>query len=295
MFDLAEIQGYSPIQLDRYWRLVRAANTVPTFFNSATFQSVDPAVMRLFGVGWVIAPTKQGPPPALPFPPSSLDIPVLAPRAVAREGVFTLYRYLNADPRASVVHDVRTVPPSQGLATVLDRYFAPAAEAIVQDLAAGTTFGPPLPPGVSNGSARYAELTPEHVRIAVTNRGGPALVVIRNPFDRNWAATVDGRPQRVLQTDYLMQGVAVPHGTHIVELAYRDRAIGQGVAASAGGWLVLLGLTAWLWRRERRGRQGRRGRRAQGRPGDGRAEPGDAPDGGAGERPDEPDRLIATT
>jgi hypothetical protein len=181
------------------------------------------------------------------------------------------------------------------LATVLDRSFAPAAEAIVQDLAAGTTFGPPPPPGLSNGSARYTELTPEHVRIAVANPGGPALVVIRNPFDRNWTATVDGRPQRVLQTDYLMQGVAVPHGTHMVELAYRDRAIGQGVAVSVAGWLVLLGLIVWLWRRERRDRQGRRGRRAQGRPGDGRAEPGRPADGGADERPGEPDRLIATT
>jgi uncharacterized membrane protein YfhO len=71
-------------------------------------------------------------------------------------------------------------------------------------------------------------------------------------FDRNWSATVDGRPAPVLLTDYLMQGVPVPAGTHTVDLTYRDRALGVGLLASGGAWLVFLGILVWLWFGHRR-------------------------------------------
>jgi hypothetical protein len=58
-------------------------------------------------------------------------------------------------------------------------------------------------------------------------------------------------------TDYLMQGVAVPAGTHLVDLTYRDRAVGVGLLASGAAWLMLLGILVWLWigRRRAAGRE----------------------------------------
>ena len=59
----------------------------------------------------------------------------------------------------------------------------------------------------------------------------PALVVVRNSYDPGWSATVDGAPAPVLATDYLVQGVAVPPGTHEIRLVYRDDDIARGMAA----------------------------------------------------------------
>ena len=80
----------------------------------------------------------------------------------------------------------------------------------------------------------------------------PGVVVIRNAFDRNWRATVDGRPARVIPADYLMQGVPVPAGRHVVELTYRDSAVGEGLLVSGVAWALLLGAWAVVGRRRRR-------------------------------------------
>jgi hypothetical protein len=249
LFGLDEIQGYSPIQLDRYWRLVRAANTIPIFFNSATFQSANPAVMRLFGVEWVIAPTQQGPPRR---PPPDMVAGCahayraclqIQPTAVAREGPFTIWRLPWTEPRASMVFESRVVAADQSLRAVLDPAFDAGRTAIFERAV------PPVSPGT--GTARYQQVDPEHVivRTTATNDG---WLVVRNAFDRNWHAEVDGAPASVRIADYLMQAVRVPAGSHVVTLTYRDPAIGTGLLISVIGWAALGAILAWLvWRRRR--------------------------------------------
>jgi hypothetical protein len=245
LFDLDEIQGYSPVQLQRYWRLVRASNTVPIFYNSSTFQSVDPAVMRLFGVRWVIVPTAQGEPPAVPgFGPGTHTLGT--PRRVTSEGLFTLYEYPYAEPRTTVAYHVQRISPGLGLATVLEPSFEPADQALVEGLPSGVRLGPDPADQVAVGRAAYQEVSPEHVRVTVATTA-TGLLVIRNAYDSNWHATVDGRPSPVLLTDYLMQGVVVPTGNHVVELTYEDPWIGRGLLVSGVAWALLLGVLAWLW------------------------------------------------
>jgi uncharacterized membrane protein YfhO len=85
----------------------------------------------------------------------------------------------------------------------------------------------------------YREVTPEDVRITVDS-AAPALVVVRNSYDEGWSATVDGRASRLLATDYLVQGVAVPAGTHEVRLVYRDDDVTRSAFAGLVVWVVLL-------------------------------------------------------
>ena len=59
LFGIDEIQGYSPIQLVRYWKLVRDTNTVPIFYNAASLQSVNPALMRLFSKTTLFKPAPR--------------------------------------------------------------------------------------------------------------------------------------------------------------------------------------------------------------------------------------------
>lgn len=235
LFGIDEIQGYSPVQVDRYWRLVRRVAEAPLNYNAAGFQVYRPEVLRLFGVEWVIARKTQ--PPLADWDP------------VATEGLYVLYRLSDAQPRASVVFDWDRVPAGAGLDVVLRPDFDPAKTAIVE--AAPSVRGQLLsPPPSATGSADYREVSPEHVLVRVTSTA-PGLLVIRNAFDRNWHAVIDGRPAPLLPTDYLMQGVAVPSGSHTVELVYRDRAVGYGILLSGAAWAILLGVMAWAAARSR--------------------------------------------
>ena len=223
LFGIEEIQGYSPVQVERYWRLVRRVNSVPILYNAATFQSLRPEILRLFGVRWLIVPS------GLP-PPSAASM-------AAREGRYSLYRLRDEHLRASPVFRWDTVAAAEALSRVLDRGFDPAREAVVER--EPRVGGIPISPSGSAGRASYRELNPERVLVDVTTRA-PGLLVVRNAFDRNWTATVDGRPAHVMVADYMMQAVPVPAGTHTVELAYRDRMVGVGLLASAVAWGLLL-------------------------------------------------------
>jgi hypothetical protein len=241
LFGIDEIQGYSPVQIDRYWRLVRAADGIALYYTAATFRSVRPEMLRLFGVEWVIGP-------------KGVQLPEGA-TPVAGEGSYVLSRLPRAEPRASVVYGWEVKKPGDGLTDVLDPGFDPARRAIVET--PPSINGRPIsPPTSGSGTASYRESTPEHVQVRVTS-SAPGLLVVRNAFDRNWQATVDGRSAPVLIADYLMQGVAVPPGTHTIALTYRDRSIGIGLAVSGVGWGLLGMAGAWLTLVERRRRSAR--------------------------------------
>jgi hypothetical protein len=85
-----------------------------------------------------------------------------------------------------------------------------------------------------DGGSQAAELVVETSRTAV--------VVIRNVFDPNWHAAVDGRPATLLPVDYVIQGVVVAPGRHRITLSYDDRSIGFGLLGSVLSLAVLLGL-----------------------------------------------------
>ena len=181
------------------------------------------------------------------------------PLKVAVEGVFTLWRLPWAEPRASMVFGEPTVlTPDVSLRTVVEPTFDPARTIVLESPPGRSARGD----ATGSGTAAYRQVDPEHA-VVRTNATASGWLVVRNPYDRNWHATVDGRAVPIRVADYLLQGIPVPAGTHVVELSYRDPAIAWGISASVAGWIVLLGVIAWLWRRER---VARRERRAQGRP-----------------------------
>jgi hypothetical protein len=107
---------------------------------------------------------------------------------------------------------------------------------------------------------RGGELGPE--ARAVVERHGPARVRVRTRAAAEaflvlgdvdypgWRATVDGRRTPVYRTDYVLRGVVVPAGEHVVELVFRPVSLSRGLALSGAAALVLL--TGLLWRRRPR-------------------------------------------
>jgi hypothetical protein len=244
LFGINEIQGYSPVQLLRYWTFLRALDVEkPIYYNSATFQSEGTNVRDLFALEWIIQRSSNPPPEGA--------------TAVTTEGNWTLYRITDPAPRAELVPYWNVVSPAEALQFVL----APASDqrntVVLERVPAAN--GRPVPAHVAEtgivggqGTASYQDVTDEHAQVHVTTSTG-GVVLIRNPWDENWNATVDGKSVPLLHADYVMQGVAVPEGTHTIDLYYRDTAIGTGLWISAIAWLLLLIAFVVLRRRESRG------------------------------------------
>jgi hypothetical protein len=109
----------------------------------------------------------------------------------------------------------------------------------------------PSPTGGAAGSAVYRSLGDQRASIQV-EASAPSLVLVRNVFDPNWHATVDGRPASVLVADELMQAVPVAAGRHTIVLRYDDPSIGYGLLGSALG-VAALAIAALLLGRLKRG------------------------------------------
>jgi hypothetical protein len=223
LFGLSEVQGYSPVQLMRYWTFLRALDRrAPIYYNSATFQSDAANVLDLFGIEWVIQPSTA------------------------------------TTPRASVVPGWKVVSPSDALHAVLDPTFPQRDTVLLEQ--APTADGHEVPTNVvesglqppASGTVSYRNLSDEHAQLHVSTPTG-GVVLVRNPWDENWHAAVDGKSVPLLHADYVMQAVAVPPGSHTIDLTYRDSAIGTGLVLSAIAWLLLLIAFVVLRRRESRG------------------------------------------
>jgi hypothetical protein len=95
--------------------------------------------------------------------------------------------------------------------------------------------------------ATNAEVT-GHVEIvtrepnAVTLRAElsrPATVVLRDRFDPNWHATVDGRETAILRADQLFRAVHVEGGRHEIRFYYRQAGLKAGLLISLASMVLL--------------------------------------------------------
>jgi hypothetical protein len=237
LFGLPTAQGYNPLQLLRYWRLSRAAEpSKREHYNAAFFVGDSTEALDLLGVRWIVAPAGSA--------------PELEARSVAREGRYELFRRAGTVPFASQVEVWRVVHGEvEALDAVTGPGFDPNVEAVLeQDPGVASARGPAEP--MAGPVPNAIPLGHQGVQLqVVTDR--PVVLVVRIPFERNWHATVDGRPVSILRADHVLQAVVVPTGTHTVVFAYDDPWVGLGILGSA---LVLCLAGAAAFVLERRGR-----------------------------------------
>jgi hypothetical protein len=246
LFNIEDAQIYNPAQPVGYWRFVRAENSgarkpapikykgraQPVKYNLSFFVHPKETTMDLLGVGWVIANAKQ------------------SPRAdwkeIGREGKWILYKRDSHAPRAAVFRSwVSSRFPELALRRLVSSDFDP--ETLIVEGAGANVVG-----GATKAiPATYRELGAEHAVIEASSptRG---MLLVRNTYDPNWHASVDGHPAPIITGDYFLQAIPIPPGTHTIDLTYDDPWIGIGLAGSAFSLLALLGATVFLSAKERR-------------------------------------------
>jgi hypothetical protein len=173
------------------------------------------------------------------------SVPLARPglTSLGRAGDAWLYANDSALPRARLAETVRLCRDEAEAAALLDLPDAdPRARTVVEaagqpafEAAAGAE-GPP-------GQARLVLDEPERLVLDVVALR-PAVLVLADSWMPGWEARVDGAPAALAPADLAFRAVALPAGSHRVELLYRPAGWRLGLLAGAAG-LLGLGLCAW--------------------------------------------------
>jgi hypothetical protein len=109
---------------------------------------------------------------------------------------------------------------------------------------------PALPGGIigPDSTARITSYEPNHLVIK-TNAATPTELIVSEIFYPGWEATLDGQRIQIHVADYLLRGVALPAGQHIVEMRYTAPAARTGTIISTLTLSILVILGFYSWRR----------------------------------------------
>ena len=232
LFRIEDADGYNPAQLLRFWSFVRAAEPKHINYNAAFFIRPPTVARNLLDTRWAIASTPGQP---------ATRLRGFAVQLRTRERSYGLYNVSDTPPRASAFASwTRTGSTDDALQEVLAPGFRVNGTVVLESYP-GFRSGPRR----EASPAQFAWLGTQSARV-VANSGSPAVVMIRNAYDPNWHATVDGHEAPVLAADYVDQGVPVPAGRHEIVLAYDDPAVGYGLLGSILSLTALLGTAGFL-------------------------------------------------
>jgi hypothetical protein len=156
-------------------------------------------------------------------------------------GDTVVYENLRAMPRVWLASKVIVLEAPDILRTV--------HESTLPD---GTPYDPNEIALIENGPALNSKSDPERTASVVsmsekgievvTHSREPAFLVLSDTYYPGWEATVDGNLTTIYRTDYVLRGVVLASGEHVVRLSFRPRTFKIGQAISAIALVFILGM-----------------------------------------------------
>jgi hypothetical protein len=123
----------------------------------------------------------------------------------------------------------------QALRVLVDPSFDPKTTVILSS-------GSPLSPSADfSGSCSIEELIPDRVRLKAS-LSSPGVLLLVDTYDPGWHVRVDRKEAPLLRANLAFRAVALPAGSHEVELLYRPSSVAIGSAISLA--TLLLGVLA---------------------------------------------------
>jgi Bacterial membrane protein YfhO len=237
-YRLQDVRGYVIPTEERYfnlWRDVIHADggcyylfcTQAPPANERSYQA-----LALLGVGYLLQH------------PGDPVVPGLTPVYAGPDA--RVYRNPATLPRAFLVDRQQVAgSPEQALAVATAEGFPARELAVVEEPVEGLEQGEGSP-----GEARITDYEAERV-VVETDADRRALLVLTDNWYPGWKATVDGEDAPIERVDYLIRGVAVPAGAHLVEFRYEPASWRAGWIVSTLALLTILAAAAIGWRRWR--------------------------------------------
>ena len=155
-----------------------------------------------------------------------------------------IYENLRAMPRAWLVPEVVTAKKDEVLQSIKSsklpdgRPYEPSQVALVE-----TPLNFKVEKPDSAATAKVINLADTKLEIK-TNSASPAFLVLSDIYYPGWRVKIDGKTTKIFQTNYILRGVQVPAGEHIINFEFKPVSFHIGVGIS-GAALFLLGYLAW--------------------------------------------------
>lgn len=80
------------------------------------------------------------------------------------------------------------------------------------------------------------------------------LAVFSEVFYKTWTATIDGKEAPIIRVNYILRGLQVPAGNHVIQFTCKDELFIKGQKISLWGSVIaglvlisLIGLLIWKW------------------------------------------------
>ncbi|MGH2616990.1 MAG: YfhO family protein [Thermomicrobiales bacterium] len=236
-FGLEDVQGYNPVQIQRYVEYIDALNGHRQEYHE---RDVFPAgigspLLDLINLRYLVVPHDAPPSPELTGMPT-----------VYEDQHVRILENAETLPRAWLVYEARQVAPGDALSLLADGSVDPFRTALLESVP------PPLEaaPEPTLEVATYLRYEPDRIDVQVTAQA-PALLVLSEVWDPGWSATVDGQQAPVLLTNHILRAVPVPAGQHLVVLDYHPPLLRLGLVVTAATTLLLAGTAAWPWAQRR--------------------------------------------
>lgn len=231
---IQDIQGYNPLQSQRYVDYMAAMNGQPQEYHSSNVlpTGLDSPMLDLLNARYLVvtAPVGAGRPDLLHLN-QQYDTVYLDEYARILENP-------NALPRAWIVHDAEQVAAGEALPLMTSGQIDLRTTAVLE------AEPPDLAPA-SDPAADAATVTnwePDEMALTVTT-GAPGLMMLSEIYDSGWRAFVDGEEVDLYVADHALRAVPVPVGEHTVELRYDPLALRVGLPITA----ATLALVAGIW------------------------------------------------
>jgi hypothetical protein len=122
--------------------------------------------------------------------------------------------------------------------------FDPTTTALLDRVPADLRARGPVAGPAPTGETRIDVYEPE--RVVISTRGGaPGIVVLSDAHYPGWQALLDGEPVELLRANLNFRGVAVPAGSHQIEMRYRPASFRWGLVLALMGAVAGVGALAF--------------------------------------------------
>lgn len=243
---LQDIQGYNPIQIDRFVEYMAALNGRAQEYHGSYVLSegLGSPLLDVLGVRYVVVPMET--------PTDRPDLLWLTQHypTVYQDDRVKVLENPGALPRAWIVHEARQIEAEEALPLLASRTVDPRQTALLED--APPMVAQPNDPAADRASIFASD--PDHVRIRTTT-DAPGLLILSEIMYPAWKAYVDGKSVSIQTANHALRAVPIPAGTHLVEMRFESRALQVGTGLSLASHLALAGIiVVALWRHWRSSR-----------------------------------------
>ncbi len=207
----------------RRWQLTNTRYLLgPAGFLNVMNEQLDPGYHRFrIATTFDVVPKSDVPmPPDLTREQLDQVLHMLPPDKLtakpAVNGSYALFEFTGALPRAKLYsHWQVNTNDTDTLQTLASTNFDPWQTVLVST---------PLPTASAatndeSGTVEFKSYAPTDIRFD-TQAGTPSVLLLNDKFNPHWQVVVDGKPAELLRCNFIMRGVLVPAGSHMVEFKF---------------------------------------------------------------------------